>query len=127
MSQISMKKDLWCHFDYEGHNIAVHFSNWSGKEVVYVDDHPVSEKRNFLMFTSRHDIQIKGKPLIVELESLSFSVEVSLKKGARALQKQTVRPFGTNKNMLVVMLGSLVGLMIIGGLTGYLTGKMLVG
>ena len=122
-----MKKGLWCYFDYEDHHVAVHFSNWTGKELVYIDDHPVSEKRNFLLFTSRHDIEINGKPLVVELESLSFSVEVRLKRGVRALQGQTIRPFGTNKNILVVMLSSLAAFMIIGGLTGYFIGRMLVG
>ena len=87
-----MKKGLWCHFDYEGHHIAVHFSIWSGKEVIYVDDHPVSDKRNVLRFTSRHNIEIDGKPLVIELEvenPFIYRVEVRLKKGARTLKRQS--------------------------------------
>ncbi len=129
MNQISMRKGLWSHFDYEGHHIAVHFSIWSGKEVVYVDDHPVSEQRNLLRFLGRHPIEIDGKPLTVELELenlLTHRVEVRLKKGARTLQSQSKALLGANKNTAILLL-SLAGFMVVGGLTGYLIGRVLVG
>ena len=130
MGQISMKRDLWCHFDYEGHHIAVHFSIWSGKEVVYVDDHPVSDKRNLLRLTSRHNIDIDSKPLVIELDvenPFTYRVEVRLKKGARTLKRQSVALFGADKKTVLVLLSLFAGFIIIGGLTGYLIGIVLVG
>jgi hypothetical protein len=130
MGQISMKKDLWCHFDYEGHHIAVHFSIWSGKEVVYVDNHPASDKRNILRFTSRHNIEIDSKPLVIELEvenPFTYRVEVRLKKGARTLKRKSNALFVANKKTFLVLLSLFAGFIVIGGLTGYFIGRMLVG
>jgi hypothetical protein len=123
-----MKKGLWCRFDYEGHHIAVHFSIWSGKEVVYVDDHPVSYKRNLLRFTSRHNIDIEGKPHVIELEvenPFIHRVEVRLKKGASTLKRQSTALFGANKKTALVLLSLFSGFLVFGGFTGYLIGRML--
>jgi hypothetical protein len=124
-----MKKDLWCHFDYEGHHIAVHFSIWSGKDVFYVDDHPISDKLNILRFTSRHNIEIDCKPLVIELEvenPFTYRVEVRLKKGARTLKRQSNALFAANKKTFLVLLSLFAGCIVIGGLTGYIIGRMLV-
>jgi hypothetical protein len=68
MTQITMRQGLWCHLQHEGHNIAVHCSLWSGKEVVYVDDHPVSEHRNLFRFTGRHALRLNKQDYTLEVE-----------------------------------------------------------
>jgi hypothetical protein len=58
MSQVSMRKGFWFYFEHQGHDISVHGSAWSGKETIYVDNHPVSDKRNLTSFTGKHDFVI---------------------------------------------------------------------
>jgi hypothetical protein len=128
MQQIGMKKGIWCHFDHEGHHIAVHLSSWSGKEVVYVNDHPVSEKRNLLKLTSLHTIEVSDKPYTVEVEDavgFSLTVKVKLKKGRRVLQSQTIALYKTEKQPVFKVLSWLTGVIVIGGLVGYLLGRLI--
>lgn len=33
MSQVTMRKGFWFYFEHEGHDISVHGSAWSGKDV----------------------------------------------------------------------------------------------
>ena len=83
MTRITMKQGLWCHLQHEGHNIAVHCSLWSGKEVVYVDDHPVSEHRNLFRFTGRHALRLNNQDYTLEVEvenPFTYRTEVRLKK-----------------------------------------------
>lgn len=125
MNEISMKKSCWCHLEYEGHQIAVHFSIWSGKEIVYVDDHPVSEKRNLLSFTSKHEISIDKVPYIVELtieNPFTYSAEVRLKKRNRTVSKTNQRYVNKNslKKVLFFILASVGAGFTIGFLLPYL-------
>jgi hypothetical protein len=124
-----MKKGIWVYFDFQSHHIAVHIPPFSGKETVYIDDHPVSEKRNLLSFKGKHAIKIDGQPYSLEIvleNPFTYKTEVRLKKGARTLQIQTTHLLTTSKNTLVYVLTFLAGFIVIGGLTGYLLGKFLV-
>ena len=83
MTQITMRQGLWCHLQHEGHNIAVHCSLWSGKEVVYVDDHPVSEHRNLFRFMGRHALRLNNQDYTLEVEvenPFTYRTQVRLKK-----------------------------------------------
>jgi hypothetical protein len=53
-----MRKGFWFYFEHQGHDISVHGSAWSGKETIYMDNHPVSDKRNLTSFTGKHDFVI---------------------------------------------------------------------
>lgn len=59
MSQVSMKNGFWFYFDHDGNDISVHGSAWSGKETVYVNNHPVSIKRVLTSRTSIHQFKVK--------------------------------------------------------------------
>jgi hypothetical protein len=129
MSQISMRKGIWVYFDFQSHRIAVHMSVLSGKETVYIDDHPVSDKRNLLSFKGKHAIEVDGQPLTIEIElenPFTFKTEVRIKKGARTLQTQTTHLLTASKNSLMYVITLLAGFVAMGGLTGYLLGKLLV-
>lgn len=126
MSQIGMKKGLWVNLDFKHHHVAVHCSVWSGKEVVYVDNHPVSEKRNLTLFASEHAIEIDGEPFLVNIEienPFTLKTEVRIKKGARTLSRQSNSMSGANISFFYSFIA---GFIVIGGLTGYLLGKLLV-
>lgn len=128
MSQIGIRKGIWVYFDFQNHRISVHLSALSGKETVYVDDHPVSEKRNLLSFKGKHAVKIDGQLLSIEIElqnPFTFKVEVSIKKGRGSLQSQTIQLLTASENSLSV-LTMLAGFVVIGGLTGYLFAKLLV-
>lgn len=60
MSQVSMLKGYWFYFKHNGNDISVHGSSWSGKEVIYLNNHPVSIKRNFTKFVTTHDFEHDG-------------------------------------------------------------------
>jgi hypothetical protein len=122
MTQISMKKNMWCHFEHEGHRISIHFSTWSGQETVYVDDHPVSQKRNLLRFSSSHLIEIDDQQYSVELEienPFTYKALARLKKGARTLQQQQTSFFEGKHAVL-----SLVGFFCMCLVLGYGVGKV---
>ncbi|MGB3725254.1 MAG: hypothetical protein WA981_05765 [Glaciecola sp.] len=130
MTQINMKKNLWCHLSHNGHHIAMHFSMWSGKEVVYVNDHPVSEKRNLLKFTGRHTIELDNAPHVVELEVLNpftYHVELRLKKGARTLASKNTHLLKANKRAARQLAGFFITCCIVGGLAGLLTARLFTG
>jgi hypothetical protein len=81
MSQVSMKNGFWFYFEYEGNDISVHGSAWSGKEVVYVNNHPVSIKRNIFSRQSTHHFSVAGKPARIEyhlVKLLTGELSVSL-------------------------------------------------
>lgn len=130
MPEISMKKHLWCHLEYEGYRISVHFSAWSGKEVVYIDDHPVSEKRNLLSFTGKHAIVLNKVPYTLELELINpftYRVELRLKKGARTIIRKQHSSIGASKKSLIYASVFVSCFMIFGFAFGYIFSKLFVG
>lgn len=72
MSQVSMKNGFWFYFEHEGNDVSVHGSAWSGKEVVYLNNHPVSIKRNLFSRKSTHVFSIAGKQGRIEYNLVSL-------------------------------------------------------
>ena len=54
MATVNFINGYWFYFQDGDTDIAVHGSAWSGRETVYVNDNPVSSKRELLKFTSDH-------------------------------------------------------------------------
>ena len=71
MSTVSITNGYWFYFQYEGVEIAVH-NSWLGKETVYINDNPVSEKRSFLNSSSKHQFRHNGKEYEVEITTTSY-------------------------------------------------------
>jgi hypothetical protein len=121
MTQITMRQGLWCHLQHEGHNIAVHCSLWSGKEVVYVDDHPVSEHRNLFRFMGRHALRLNNQDYTLEVEvenPFTYRTEVRLKKGARTVQRESISMLSRN-NSLFKNIAVIAGIAALGAVFGY--------
>ena len=121
MTQITMRQGLWCHLQHEGHNIAVHCSLWSGKEVVYVDDHPVSEHRNLFLFMGRHALRLNNQDYTLEVEvenPFTYRTEVRLKKGARTVQRESISMLSRNNSLFknIAVIGCIAAL---GAVFGY--------
>jgi hypothetical protein len=121
MTQITMRQGLWCHLQHEGHNIAVHCSLWSGKEVVYVDDHPVSEHRNLFRFMGRHALRLNNQDYTLEVEvenPFTYRTEVRLKKGARTVQRESISMLSRNNSLFknIAVIGCIAAL---GAVFGY--------
>ena len=72
MSQVSMRQGFWFYFTHNGHDISVHGSAWSGKESVYVNNHPVSIKRNLMSFTGEHHFEHDGVKYKVKITVASI-------------------------------------------------------
>lgn len=128
MKQISMKQGLWCRLQHEQYQIAVHCSLWSGKEVVYVNDHPVSIKRNIFRLMGKHHITLGGKPFTIEIDvenPFTYKIEVRLKKGPRTIERETVALF-TQKKPLVQGLAFIGVCALVGIVFGYFAGKLYV-
>lgn len=60
MSSPNFIDGYWFYFNDGDTDIAVHGSAWSGKETVYVNDNPVSSKRELLKTQSNHQFVHNG-------------------------------------------------------------------
>ena len=60
MSSPNFIDGYWFYFNDGDTDIAVHGSAWSGKETVYVNDNPVSSKRELLKTVSEHQFVHSG-------------------------------------------------------------------
>ncbi|NDW15370.1 hypothetical protein GTQ48_07545 [Alteromonas genovensis] len=129
MTQITMRQGLWCHLQHEGHDIAVHCSLWSGKEVVYVDDHPVSEHRNLFRFTGRHALRLNNQDYTLEVEvenPFTYRTEVRLKKGARTVKRESTSMLSRN-NSLFKNIAVIAGIAALGAVFGYFAVMLFAG
>ncbi|NDW21269.1 immunoglobulin domain-containing protein [Alteromonas hispanica] len=129
MTQITMRQGLWCHLQHEGHDIAVHCSLWSGKEVVYVDDHPVSEHRNLFRFTGRHALRLNDQDYTLEVEvenPFTYRTEVRLKKGARTVKRESTSMLSRN-NSLFKNIAVIAGIAALGAVFGYFAVMLFAG
>lgn len=61
MKSVSMRNGYWFYFEVDGLEIVAHGSAYSGKETVYINDNPVSEKRNLFSTNGTHTFQHQGK------------------------------------------------------------------
>ena len=60
MDGVTLKNGYWFYFEDGNDQIAVFGSGWSGKEIVYFNDDPISETRN-TKFESVHTFTKNGK------------------------------------------------------------------
>lgn len=121
MSQVSMKNGFWFYFEYEGNDISVHGSAWSGKEVVYVNNHPVSIKRNIFSRTSTHHFSVSGKQArieynLVKLLTGELNVSLYVDDVLIAYESKAYRPTRNSGPKAIAMI---VVSAIVGGLFGY--------
>jgi hypothetical protein len=80
MSQVSIKDGFWFFFEDKEIEIAANASTFSGKETVYVNDNPVSEKRNYGTL-SLHNVQYMGKHYRLKFDVINIwtqKIECSL-------------------------------------------------
>ncbi|WP_339721180.1 hypothetical protein [uncultured Paraglaciecola sp.] len=71
MSKVTIKEGFWFFFEDEGIEITANASTFSGKETVYVNDNPVSEKRSYGTL-SLHNFQYNGKHYRVKFDVLNI-------------------------------------------------------
>jgi len=71
MEHVSITKGYWFYFQDGENEIAVFGSGWSGKEIVYFNDDPVSEDRN-IRFKSTHEFTKNGKHYRIVYEVVSM-------------------------------------------------------
>jgi len=66
-----------------GHQIDIHASIWNGKEVIKYDGAVVSQRRNFLTFTSFHSFQVdeNGEEIAYEVQiSSGFGIAYAIRR-----------------------------------------------
>lgn len=114
MKKVSFTNGYWFYFPVESGQVVVHGSGYSGKEVVYVNDDPISEKRNLGM-SSSHSFLFNTKSYRVEISVVSFwrgEVKVSLYEDDKLVGEQNKAMVeGNFKDYLLK-----VGLFFLGGM-----------
>lgn len=101
MATVTLIDGYWFYFQDEGTDIAVHGSAWSGKETVYVNDNPVSDKRALLSCVSEHEFTHGAHDYKVRYEVTSLmcgALECSLFKDGTLLASQKKAYIEKNKN-----------------------------
>lgn len=71
MESFSFTKGYWFYFQDGDNEIAAFGSGWSGKEIIYLNDNPVSEDRSY-RFSNDHEFTHKGKHYRVRFKMASF-------------------------------------------------------
>ncbi|WP_285163414.1 hypothetical protein [Shewanella goraebulensis] len=61
MDTISIHNGYWFYFEVDGLEIAAHGSAYSGRETIYINDNPVSDKRNLFSTKGSHSFHYQGK------------------------------------------------------------------
>lgn len=61
MKSVSMINGYWYYFEVDGLEITAHSSAYSGKQTIYINDNPVSEKGNIFTTINWHVFQHNGK------------------------------------------------------------------
>ncbi len=135
MQNASLFKGYWFYFQDGDTEIAVHGSAWSGRETVYVNDNPVSDKRVLHKLKSEHKFTHNGKEYRVVFDvtnPLTGAIECSLYSGytgRKLLAKQTKAFIEKgNKSVWVTLLtlfliGAGVGALMV--FAGVYVGRML--
>jgi len=124
MSQVSMLKGYWFYFKYNNNDISVHGSSWSGKEVVYFNNHPVSMKRNITNFKSTHEFEAEGVSYTVNVNLISVlkgAVETEVFANGESLAKQTlaIAKKGAKNEPWYKVLAFIVAFFVVGAAFGY--------
>lgn len=127
MSQVTMRKGYWFYFEHEGHDISVHGSAWSGKEAVYVDNHPVSDIRNLTSLTGEHHFVIDNNQYHLTIKMTSIlrgTMEVTLRCNDKIVGVES-KSYATKTNGKKVIKELLI-LMAAGAVVGYLFARFIV-
>ncbi|HEY7886317.1 MAG TPA: hypothetical protein VIC08_15330 [Cellvibrionaceae bacterium] len=69
--KVELRKGIQCYFDVDGITIKVWGSAWSGRELVYLNDQVVSDKRSYRLSTP-HEFEHAGVHYKVELGTESI-------------------------------------------------------
>jgi hypothetical protein len=119
MSQVSMKNGYWFYFDHQGNDISMHGSAWSGKETMYVNNHPVSIKRKLFGRLSQHyftvdDIQYRAEVYLAKFATGEVQVSLYANDVLVAKESKAYLPNAKKTSIWVIMLAALLG-----GVVGY--------
>lgn len=116
MATSGIREGYWFYFNDESVDIAVNGSMWSGRETVYVNDNPVSDKREMFKVKSSHTFTHAEQAYRVSFEMdniLTGRLECSLFKNNRLIAKQEKAAFDSAKSFIkIIGVGFLFGLLI---------------
>jgi hypothetical protein len=108
MATASLVNGYWFYFNDNDTEIAVHGSAWSGRETVYVNDNPVSDKRELFKCSSNHEFTHNGFNYRVNYHLtnvLTGSLECSLYRDNKLLASQTKGFLGKSKGSWLFVVG----------------------
>jgi hypothetical protein len=132
-TKVTLRKGYWFYFEDAGLKITAFGSGFSGKEIVYINDEIVSEKRNY-RFKSTHYIQHNGARYKVSFEMknmITGELICSLTKNNELLHTES-KAYISNKNgsgyktlLWIFLIGLVAGIGFFSA--GIWIGKMLAG
>ncbi|MBT1449291.1 hypothetical protein KJ365_00230 [Glaciecola sp. XM2] len=131
MSQVSMLKGYWFYFKHNNNDISVHGSSWSGKEVVYFNNHPVSMKRNVTSFKTTHEFEAEGVNYTVNIHLVSVlkgAVETEVFANGESIGKETlaITKKGAKKEPWYKVLAFIAAFFVAGAAFGYFVVSFIV-
>lgn len=108
MATASFVNGYWFYFNDGDSEIAVHGSAWSGRETVYLNDNPVSDKRELLKFSSDHAFTHNGHEYRVNYHLtnvLTGALECTLYRDGKLFASQTKGILGKSRGSWLFILG----------------------
>jgi hypothetical protein len=126
MSQVSMKNGYWFYFEHAGNDISMHGSAWSGKETMYVNNHPVSMQRKLFGRLSQHyftvgDIQYRAEVYLAKFATGEVQVSLYADDVLVAKESKAYLPNAKQKPSIWVIIFAA----LLGGVVGYSAVKLL--
>ena len=127
----------WLFFNYEGHEIVVYINDTCSRQIVYVDEQVISEKRTLgfkvTSFTSIHSFRLWGKDFRVTIQRKSYfeqSAMVSFHQDLDLIGKEekhlTIKgPFGLHLKREKAMLFIFLCTFVVGFAASLLTANFL--
>ncbi|WP_235312412.1 hypothetical protein [Paraglaciecola algarum] len=127
MKSVSIRNGYWFYFEVDGLDIAAHGSAYSGLEIVYINDNPVSEKRNLFSTNGTHVFQHQGKEYKVIFETTSIlrgELICKLYIDGKSYAEQTKAYVESSAKGAKTFLKSFLTFVVIGGGVGFLVGYL---
>lgn len=127
MKSVSIRNGYWFYFEVDGLEIAAHGSAYSGMETVYINDNPVSEKRNLCSTNGTHTFQHQGKEYKVIFEMTSIlrgELVCKLYIAGKLHAEQTKAYIESSAKGAKIFLKSFLTFVVIGGGVGFLLGYL---
>jgi len=117
MSQVSMKNGYWFYFDHQGNDISMHGSAWSGKETMYVNNHPVSIKHKLFGRLSQHyftvgEIQYRAEVYLAKFATGEVQVSLYANDVLVAKESKAYLPNAKKTSIWVIILAALLGAVV---------------